>query len=126
MDVDLSTDLDVLAPLLERLLQGRADVAIGSRLAPGAEVVRGLKPEIISRGYTCYCNALLGTGVSDAQCGFKAARREVPVHWVDDPTRAWISPQPLSRTCAASCACVDAQHERRAQVPRKLIGGQRP
>jgi glycosyltransferase involved in cell wall biosynthesis len=77
MDVDLSTDLDALAPLLEPLLEGRADVAIGSRLAPGAEVVRGLKREIISRGYNVLLHALLGTNVSDAQCGFKAVRREV-------------------------------------------------
>ncbi|MGD1057886.1 MAG: dolichyl-phosphate beta-glucosyltransferase [Solirubrobacteraceae bacterium] len=77
MDVDLSTDLDALAELLEPLLEGRADVAIGSRLAPGARVKRGIKREIISRGYNLLLHVLLGTGFSDAQCGFKAARREV-------------------------------------------------
>jgi glycosyltransferase involved in cell wall biosynthesis len=77
MDVDLSTDLDALAALLEPLLEGRADVAIGSRLAPGARVQRGLKRELISRGYNLLLHTLLGTGFSDAQCGFKAARREV-------------------------------------------------
>jgi glycosyltransferase involved in cell wall biosynthesis len=77
MDVDLSTDLDALAELLEPLLAGRADMAIGSRLAPGAQVTRGLKRELISRGYNLLLHALLGAGFSDAQCGFKAARREV-------------------------------------------------
>jgi glycosyltransferase involved in cell wall biosynthesis len=77
MDVDLSTDLDALVDLLEPLLEGRADVAIGSRLAPGARVERGLKRELISRGYNLLLHALLGARFSDAQCGFKAARREV-------------------------------------------------
>ena len=38
MDVDLSTDLDALLPLVAPLLSGHADLAIGSRLAPGARV----------------------------------------------------------------------------------------
>jgi hypothetical protein len=35
MDVDLSTDLRALPPLLAPLFSGHSDVAIGSRLAPG-------------------------------------------------------------------------------------------
>jgi glycosyltransferase involved in cell wall biosynthesis len=76
MDVDLSTDLAALPELLIPLLEGRADVAIGSRLARGAQVTRGIKRELISRGYNLLLRALLGVGFSDAQCGFKAARRE--------------------------------------------------
>ena len=38
MDVDLSTDLDALLPLVAPLVTGHSDVAIGSRLAPGARV----------------------------------------------------------------------------------------
>jgi glycosyltransferase involved in cell wall biosynthesis len=74
MDVDLSTDLAALAPLIDPLLAGRADVATGSRLAPGARVVRGLKREVISRCYNRLLRATLGVGFSDAQCGFKALR----------------------------------------------------
>jgi glycosyltransferase involved in cell wall biosynthesis len=77
MDVDLSTELSALPSLLVPLLQGRADVAIGSRLAPGAEVTRGLKRELISRSYNILLRASLGVHFSDAQCGFKAARREL-------------------------------------------------
>jgi glycosyltransferase involved in cell wall biosynthesis len=77
MDVDLSTDLAALPALLEPLLEGHADVAIGTRLAPGAEVVRGLKRELISRTYNILLRLSLGVGFSDAQCGFKAARRAV-------------------------------------------------
>jgi glycosyltransferase involved in cell wall biosynthesis len=77
MDVDLSTDLAALPGLLEPLLDRRADLAIGSRLAPGAHVSRGLKRELISRSYNLLLRVLLGAGFSDAQCGFKAGRREI-------------------------------------------------
>jgi glycosyltransferase involved in cell wall biosynthesis len=77
MDVDLSTDLSALPGLLGPLLEGRADLAIGSRLAPGAEVTRGVKRELISRGYNLLLRVLLDVEFSDAQCGFKAGRREV-------------------------------------------------
>jgi glycosyltransferase involved in cell wall biosynthesis len=77
MDVDLSTDLSALPSLLMPLLEGRGDISIGSRLTPGAEVTRGFRREVISRAYNVLLRMLLGVGVSDAQCGFKAARREV-------------------------------------------------
>src|SRR3954451_2217965 len=51
MDVDLSTDLDALLPLVAPLISGHSDLAIGSRLARSARVVRGPKREIISRSY---------------------------------------------------------------------------
>ncbi len=76
MDVDLSTDLDAMLPLVAPLLSGHSDIAIGSRLAPGARVVRGPKREFISRSYNLLVRALLGSGFSDAQCGFKAMSRE--------------------------------------------------
>lgn len=77
MDVDLSTDLTALPALVEPLLADRADVAIGSRLAPGAEVERGLRREVISRCYNRILQAALSVGVADAQCGFKAVRADV-------------------------------------------------
>ena len=76
MDVDLSTDLRALLPLVAPLLSGHSDVAIGSRLAHGARVVRGPKREIISRGYNRLLHATLRARFSDAQCGFKAVRRD--------------------------------------------------
>jgi glycosyltransferase involved in cell wall biosynthesis len=84
MDVDLSTDLSALPELLAPLLEGRGDIAIGSRLAPGAHVTRGLKRELISRGYNLLLHALLRVGFSDAQCGFKAGRQEVIRALLDD------------------------------------------
>jgi glycosyltransferase involved in cell wall biosynthesis len=76
MDVDLSTDLNALLPLVAPLLSGHSDVAIGTRLARGSRVVRGPKREVISRAYNLSLKALLGVGFSDAQCGFKAIRSD--------------------------------------------------
>jgi putative flippase GtrA len=76
MDVDLSTDLNALLPLVAPLLSGHSDLAIGTRLARGSRVVRGPKREIISRGYNLLLRTLMGARFSDAQCGFKAIRRD--------------------------------------------------
>src|ERR1019366_10592641 len=76
-DVDLSTALDALLPLVAPLLSGHSDVAIGTRLARGARVVRGPKRALISRLYNLVLKTFLHNGFSDAQCGFKAARTEV-------------------------------------------------
>jgi putative flippase GtrA len=76
MDVDLSTDLNALLPLVAPLLSGHSDVAIGTRLARGARVVRGPRRELISRCYNLLLQATLAAGFSDAQCGFKAISRD--------------------------------------------------
>ncbi|RLK59162.1 GtrA-like protein [Actinokineospora cianjurensis] len=77
MDVDLSTDLNALSPLVAPLISGHSDVAIGSRLARGARVVRGPKRELISRAYNLLLRGTLAVRFSDAQCGFKAIRADV-------------------------------------------------
>jgi glycosyltransferase involved in cell wall biosynthesis len=91
MDVDLSTGLDALLPLVAPLVNGHSDIAIGSRLAPGARTVRGPRREFISRCYNGLIRLTHGARFSDAQCGFKAARSEVirPLlaHVADD---AWF------------------------------------
>jgi putative flippase GtrA len=87
MDVDLATALDALLPLVAPLLSGHSDVAIGTRLAPGAHVVRGARREIISRSYNMLLKITLSNSCSDAQCGFKALRHqavEVVLPLVDD------------------------------------------
>jgi putative flippase GtrA len=77
MDVDLSTDLAALLPLVAPLISGHSDLAIGSRLSRGSRVVRGVKREVISRGYNLLLRGTLATRFSDAQCGFKAIRKDV-------------------------------------------------
>ncbi|MGX6602949.1 glycosyltransferase [Micromonosporaceae bacterium Da 78-11] len=77
MDVDLSTDLGALLPLVAPLISGHSDLAIGSRLARGSRVVRGAKREFISRSYNLILRSTLAARFSDAQCGFKAIRADV-------------------------------------------------
>ncbi len=76
MDVDMSTDLNALLPLVAPLLSGHSDLAIGTRLARSARVARGPRREIISRCYNLLLHATLGSRFSDAQCGFKAIRAD--------------------------------------------------
>jgi putative flippase GtrA/glycosyltransferase involved in cell wall biosynthesis len=76
MDLDLSTDLAALLPLVAPLLTGHSDLAIGSRLSASSRVVRGPKREILSRGYNILIRTTLATRFSDAQCGFKAIRAD--------------------------------------------------
>ncbi|MGQ4597054.1 glycosyltransferase [Nocardia sp. R6R-6] len=77
MDVDLSTDLNALLPLVAPLITGHSDLAIGTRLDTASRVVRGPKREIISRCYNLLLKASLQAHFSDAQCGFKAMRADV-------------------------------------------------
>ncbi|WP_405583799.1 glycosyltransferase [Streptomyces sp. NBC_01190] len=77
MDVDLSTDLNALLPLVAPLISGHSDLAIGSRLARSSRVVRGAKREFVSRAYNLILRGSLAARFSDAQCGFKAIRGDV-------------------------------------------------
>jgi len=76
MDVDLSTDLAALLPLVAPVLSGHSDLAIGTRLSRSARVVRGPKRELISRCYNRLLRLSLAARFSDAQCGFKAIRAD--------------------------------------------------
>jgi putative flippase GtrA len=77
MDVDLSTDLNALLPLVAPLVSGHSQVSIGRRLGPGVRVVRGPRRELISRCYNLILRLFLHAGFKDAQCGFKAMRADV-------------------------------------------------
>ena len=76
LDEDLSTDLSALGPLVAPLLSGHSDLAIGTRLSRSSRVVRGGRREFISRSYNFLLRRTMGVGFSDAQCGFKAIRRD--------------------------------------------------
>ncbi|MEO9221172.1 MAG: glycosyltransferase [Mycobacteriaceae bacterium] len=77
MDIDLSTDLAALLPLVAPLISGHSHLAIGSRLTRSSRVVRGPRREVLSRGYNLVLHGTLSTRFSDAQCGFKAIRADV-------------------------------------------------
>ena len=75
MDVDLSTELAAFPPLVEAIASEGYDIAIGSRLARGADIRRSLRREVTSRTYNVMIKGLFFTRFSDAQCGFKAVSR---------------------------------------------------
>lgn len=77
LDVDLSTDLAALPPLVAPLLSGHSDISIGTRLGQSSRVSRGPKREFISRSYNFLLRRTMQVGFSDAQCGFKAIRADV-------------------------------------------------
>ena len=77
MDVDLSTSLDDFLTMIQPLVAGEAGVAIGSRLMKDSRTSRGLTREFISRCYNSIIKWTSCTKFSDAQCGFKAIRRDV-------------------------------------------------
>jgi putative flippase GtrA len=108
MDVDLSTDLNALAPLVAPLVSGHSDLAIGTRLSRSSRVVRGPKREFVSRSYNFLLHSLMGTRFSDAQCGFKAIRADVAQqllpHTLD---KAWFFDTELlvlAERCGLRCA----------------------
>ena len=76
MDVDLSTDLSALLPLVAPLMSGHSDLAIGTRLHNASRVERSAKRELISRSYNRLLRLVLRARFSDAQCGFKAIRSD--------------------------------------------------
>ena len=77
MDIDLSTGLDALLPLVSSVISGHSELAVGSRRAPGARVHRSAKRGVISWAYNALLRVALGVRVRDAQCGFKAISRSV-------------------------------------------------
>ncbi len=91
LDVDLSSDLDALWPLVAPLMSGHSDLAIGTRLHRSSRVVRGPRRELVSRCYNLLLHASLRVGFTDAQCGLKAIRADVAAEllpYVEDP--AWF------------------------------------
>jgi glycosyltransferase involved in cell wall biosynthesis len=121
MDVDLSTDLDHLPALVAPLLSGAADLAIGSRLARGARVTRGAKRELISRSYNRILRLALRASFSDAQCGFKAGRREAiqsllgdveDENWFFDTELLWLAEQRSMRIHEVPVHWIDAPDSR--------------
>lgn len=73
MDVDLSTGLEALPKAISMVQSGLCDIAIGSRLVTGSQVVgRSLRRGFISRCYSMLFRSLFLVSFRDAQCGFKA------------------------------------------------------
>ena len=76
MDIDLSTQLDDIRPLLDSISKNKYDVAIGSRLIKGSVVEgRSRRREFTSRTYNKIIQSMFSVNFNDAQCGFKAISR---------------------------------------------------
>ena len=87
-DADLSTPIACAQSLLDALDAG-ADIAIGSRKAPGASISvrQPFLREALGRGFTTLVR-LLGVDVTDVTCGFKAFRAE-PGKWLFERVRVF-------------------------------------
>jgi hypothetical protein len=107
MDVDLSTGLDALLPLVAPLVNGHSDLSIGSRLAPGARTFRGPKREFVSRAYNQLIHLMHGARFSDAQCGFNAARTDVvrPLLVTSGTTHGSSTPSYCCLPSTTGCGC---------------------
>ncbi len=76
MDIDLAVSLDNISALIQPILQGKADLVIGSRLLPESKIERSTVRELSSQGYNFLSRLILGHRFSDLQCGFKAVRAD--------------------------------------------------
>jgi glycosyltransferase AglD len=83
MDVDLATSIEHLSALIESV-RGGYDFATGSRMLPESKVKRSLSRQVASKSYNSLVRLFLGSGISDHQCGFKAARREALLEILDE------------------------------------------
>ena len=77
MDIDLSTDLKFLIPLIDSIYKYGYDISIGSRLSKGSKVIgRKMIREITSRSYNFIIKLFFPfSGIDDMQCGFKSFKR---------------------------------------------------
>ncbi|MDR1992267.1 MAG: glycosyltransferase family 2 protein [Nitrososphaerota archaeon] len=76
MDLDLATDLKYLKPLIEAITVEGYDFATGSRMMPESKAERTISRSFSSKTYNFLVRHLLGSKLSDHQCGFKAFKRE--------------------------------------------------
>jgi len=77
LDADLSYDLAAIDEA-RALIQAGADLAVGARDLHATDTRRGYAParRLASWAFNRYAEALLGLGVRDTQCGFKAFRAD--------------------------------------------------
>jgi glycosyltransferase involved in cell wall biosynthesis len=84
MDVDLSTDLAYLKPLINAIRAEHFDLATGSRRLKESEVTRSLRREALSAVYNALVRLILHSQLRDHQCGFKAVRNVVLLQLVNE------------------------------------------
>jgi hypothetical protein len=84
MDVDLSTDLAYVKPLINAIREEHFDLATGSRRLKESVVNRSVKREALSAVYNALVRLILRSKLRDHQCGFKAVRNVVLLQLVNE------------------------------------------
>ena len=78
MDADLSHQPEALPDLIAPVLEGDADLTIGTRWMPGGKVVNWpISRQLISRAGTSYARLALGLDLRDVTSGFRTFHRRV-------------------------------------------------
>lgn len=76
MDVDLSSDLTFLEPLVRSIVDERYDMAVGNRLGSRSTVIsKKFVRKIASWFYNMFVRIMIGSSLDDHQCGFKAMKK---------------------------------------------------
>ena len=77
-DADLSTPIEEIEKLLPCIARGECDIAIASRALPDSQlpVHQPWYREWMGRTFNKFVQTIIGTSISDTQCGFKAFRGE--------------------------------------------------
>jgi glycosyltransferase involved in cell wall biosynthesis len=83
IDVDLATDMDYLSVIINAVISGGYDFAMGSRLMPQSDTKRSSTRSIASKTYNWMVRMFLGSKLFDHQCGFKAFRRDPVIRLLD-------------------------------------------
>ena len=130
LDVDLATEMAHLPALIAAVADGPADIAVGSRYAPGAAVTRPLRRAVPSRVYNWLVRHATGSQLADHQCGFKAidARayaalrgRIVDRHWFFD-TELLVRAQRAGMQVTELPVRWEPQTETTVELGRDVIG----
>jgi glycosyltransferase involved in cell wall biosynthesis len=77
MDADLAVSLDNISDLINPIINGDYDLAIGSRLMTESKIDRSFIRELSSQAYNFLSRVILKHHISDMQCGFKAIKKDV-------------------------------------------------
>ncbi len=77
LDIDLAVLPDQLPALIQPIIDGKADLVIGSRLLAGSNTRRSYLRETTSRFFNFLTHIFLPNKASDLQCGFKAIKADV-------------------------------------------------
>ena len=83
MDLDLATNLNFLQPLVEAITIEGYDFSTGSRMLPQSKAERTFSRSLSSKTYNFLVRHMLGSKLSDHQCGFKAFKREPLLELLD-------------------------------------------